>query len=615
MAATFILTTSAEELHKAWARQLPDPPAILSTDDALAAELLRPGARVWIKDIRAEQAGFEVHSDTVVVAVGEPRSVPFENARQDRSVAYCLSYDESERKLGDILQLASDLAEARSVISLVNQRPPPSTRSANPFPESSPRGSNELEFIEAALDHLDDLRFIVDVFKRGIRARSRAASVAIFLREKRHFRAEAEQWDCPVSDPIVVWLQEHAAIVDAEALTSIPKPIVEVFVRQKMAAWNARLLLPIQVHGTLEGWVCFGPRADARPHSQSDREDALMIVSILSCFIGQHRRLNAAIGTQTEARMICQHGPKFRVLGQDPVASEALPVEVREVVSLARKDGTRVNREFGRLRVSAGLIPGGQNVWVLWDHDGAWGESLARRLEEERFRMLHDLGLVMSHELANAMFSVSTYFQHVRKQPEATPTADAPGTSGLAGLLAQVDKDMVRLKEMPHILETVYEMGKKPTAVVEMRRLIQTAAKEVDGVADVNDTGVTIWGHEEHLRSALVWLCREIIETRNPETALPASKIKLRLQQRHRDDTETICLVSIAYPGLRLDQIKIGEAENVSEFPTTAVYLAREVIRFHYGTIQIGQGMDGPELYVSLKSRPNAPTNKAHEIS
>ena len=43
--------------------------------------------------------------------------------------------------------------------------------------------------------------------------------------------------------------------------------------------------------------------------------------------------------------------------------------------------------------------------------------------------------------------------------------------------------------------------------------------------------------------------------------------------------------------------------KHVDEYPTVPVYLAREVIRFHYGTIHVGQGLDGPELNIALKSR------------
>jgi hypothetical protein len=100
-----------------------------------------------------------------------------------------------------------------------------------------------------------------------------------------------------------------------------------------------------------------------------------------------------------------------------------------------------------------------------------------------------------------------------------------------------------------------------------------------------------------------VWLCREIIETKDrAEPATRDAKITLSLQQRRRDD-ESICLVTISYPGLRIDQIKVGEATSTEEYPTVPVYLAREVIRFHFGTVHVGQGLDGPELMIALKSR------------
>jgi hypothetical protein len=62
--------------------------------------------------------------------------------------------------------------------------------------------------------------------------------------------------------------------------------------------------------------------------------------------------------------------------------------------------------------------------------------------------------------------------------------------------------------------------------------------------------------------------------------------------------------VTIAYKGLRVDQIKVGEPTSTEEYPTVPVYLAREVIRFHSGTVHVGQGIDGPELMIALKSRP-----------
>ena len=61
--------------------------------------------------------------------------------------------------------------------------------------------------------------------------------------------------------------------------------------------------------------------------------------------------------------------------------------------------------------------------------------------------------------------------------------------------------------------------------------------------------------------------------------------------------------MTISYPGLRLEQLKAGEPTGAEEYPTVPVYLAREVIRFHHGSVHVGQGSEGPELMVSLRSR------------
>lgn len=156
---------------------------------------------------------------------------------------------------------------------------------------------------------------------------------------------------------------------------------------------------------------------------------------------------------------------------------------------------------------------------------------------------------------------------------------------------------------MPHLLSTLYEMTKQPTKPVDMKRLVQSVAKELGGQAAVPESGPVIWGHEASLRDALLWLCRAILEGKDAvEPIVRDAKIAITLQQRGRDEA-AICLVSIRYPGLRLDQLRVGEATTTEEYPTVPVFLAREVIRFHYGSVRVGQGIDGPELMISLRSR------------
>jgi hypothetical protein len=189
---------------------------------------------------------------------------------------------------------------------------------------------------------------------------------------------------------------------------------------------------------------------------------------------------------------------------------------------------------------------------------------------------------MISHELANAMFSVSTYFQHLQRQ---RPTENVAHP-----LLERVGQDMERMKAMPHMLSTLYEMTKRPTSKVDMKRVVLDVAKLVNGVANTPDSGPIIWGHEKNIHDALLWLCREILDTKDIiAIGSKDAKITISLQQRHRGD-ESICLVTLAYPGLRVDQIKVGEATSAGEYPTVPVYLAREVIRFPQVQARRGAG-------------------------
>jgi hypothetical protein len=595
MSATYILTTQDTELAAAWARQLPEPPLALPRGDALLRELRRPGARVWIRDICDGDSQFSAHPDTVVIVVGEPRSTPFEEAKNSRLNAYCLSYDESRTQLRRIAPMAGELAQGRAVLSILQERPRRADPAAAEAGEAGRRTLDEFEFLAAAIDHLDDRRRIIDEFRRGARARIRSSRVVVFLRDDKRFVAEDDIWECSASHELVRWLQEHAAIVDSATLDSVESPAAEASIRQKLGEWNSRLLVPLEVHGALEGWVVFGPRADGRPYSTLDRDDSLMLVRLLSRLLGQHKMMRSALAAQRDVGLVQKYGPRFCVIGSSGKADEALPVEAREVASLAVREGKRVEREYGRIRVAAGPIPGTGGCWVWWDESALDAESSAQKREAERHQILHDLGIMISHELANAMFSVSTYFQHVRRQR-------SPDDVGHP-LIERVGQDMERMKAMPHLLSTLYEMSKQPTARVDMKRVVQMVAKEVGGKENTPDSGPVIWGHEKNLHDALLWLCREIIETKDrAEATSRESRITLSLQLRRRDD-ESICLVTIAYPGLRMDQIKVGEATTTGEYPTVPVYLAREVIRFHYGTVHVGQGLDGPELMIALKSR------------
>ncbi|HEY5227954.1 MAG TPA: hypothetical protein VIJ19_05400, partial [Opitutaceae bacterium] len=405
MPATFILTTRDASLEEEWRRQLPEAPLAIPDADVLVRELRRPGARVWIRDICDDNAAHIPHPDTVTILVGEPRSIPFEESKGRHENTYYLSYDESRDQLRRIAVIAAELAQKRAVLSVLQDRPKRADPAAVEVAEAGKRSFDDLEFLAASIDHLDDKKRIVEEFLRGVRSRIRSSKVAVFLREDKRFLAEKEGWECSAAHDLVRWLQEHAAIVDSSTMDSVENPAVEATMRQKLGEWNSRLLVPLEIHGALEGWVSFGPRADGRHYSAADRDDALMLVRLLSRLLAQHKVLKSAFTVQRNVALMQKAGPRFCVIPASGKTEEALPVEAREMAASALRDGKRVEREFGRIRVAAGPIADTGGCWVFLDESTLTAESTAQKREAERHQILHDLGIMISHELANAMFS------------------------------------------------------------------------------------------------------------------------------------------------------------------------------------------------------------------
>ncbi len=151
------------------------------------------------------------------------------------------------------------------------------SRKADPTPAENGgagrQARDELGFLASAIDHLDDGARLIEEFQRAVRARIRSSKVAVFIRDGKRFESKKDGWECGVNDDLVRWLHEHAAIVDAATLDDVEDAAAEASIRQKLGDWNSRLLVPFEVHGALDGWVVFGPRADGRsPYSDADRD-------------------------------------------------------------------------------------------------------------------------------------------------------------------------------------------------------------------------------------------------------------------------------------------------------------------------------------------------------
>ena len=120
MSTTFILATTDPQLAAAWEAQFSPEQPIVRLFSAGSQSLTQPGlSAVVILDASAEQVlpGNLVKCPTIFV--GEPRSLPFEQARMAGRAKVYLSYEESSRRLGEFLPLMAELASKESMLALV----------------------------------------------------------------------------------------------------------------------------------------------------------------------------------------------------------------------------------------------------------------------------------------------------------------------------------------------------------------------------------------------------------------------------------------------------------------------------------------------------------------
>ena len=298
MPASLILTTPDIGLEAAWKKLLhPREPVSFARPADLQRELLRPGARVWISDVNDPRARLAAGQGTLTILVGQPHSLPFEQARQNRGARLFLSYEESRERLAECVNLLEEIADKGSQLQSALDR---TRRSEPPFPvarestnSAPPESIESWDFLESALAHLDDRPRLLDEFRRAARYILKSGKVRYFFRQLETFVSDDEDFRCEANHPIALWLEEHPAALDATQWSGIDDPALDAPIRQVMASWGARLIIPLQTSGQLTGWMALGPRADGAAYRESDKFRAVLHGRLLERCLERSAQLNA----------------------------------------------------------------------------------------------------------------------------------------------------------------------------------------------------------------------------------------------------------------------------------------------------------------------------------
>lgn len=596
MPACYLIATVDAQLASAWERQIPLGRQCVRLPAPPFERGVPPGvSAILLLDAAEEERFGALMTRHPAVFVGEPLSVPFEQARIAGKARLCLSYEESTRRLRDLLPLLEEIADRGAMTELLQQRmkrSEPESRPSLPPQLSlgiSPGGMEWWDFVEGAVESLDSRERLLGEFRRAARRLLRASHAVFFLREGDGFRADKGGWQCRFDDPLVQYLEGHPAVIDGRGGMAPADPLVELALRNHLVEWGAKLLVPIHDNGRLLGFIVLGVRDDGLDYDADDNGRAVGLARLLRQLLVRHDQLSLFEREARRSALAAKYLPSSLLLGAGDKIPGQVPVAVRDLVGQVRhfRDGRRLEPEPGQpYRASAGPIEENGGVWVTWEEAS---EDLRRqedRRMDERRSLLRELALTLCHEMGNPLVSLSTFRQMTGER--AVPK----------NLIQTICHDVERLEGLERCLSLMQTLSEVSTETVDMTALAKRAV-EGTGIAVEGGGVANIRGKAHLLEFCLKSIIASILENR-PKTADTPLSLSVKTLGNAGD---LAALLSFRGAGLELEGV-LPEmtADSTPSQGRMPVFLAKEIIRLHLGEIHAGPGMGGMEIMITFRS-------------
>jgi hypothetical protein len=590
MPTVVFLATTDTALADTWEKHLPPGRMALRLSSHVFPSGTVPGfSAVVVLDAVAESALPPSFARCPTIYVGEPRSLPFEHARMSGRARVYLSYEESTTRLRELFPLLEELAEKQSLVEMLAEK----MRRSDPprIATRSPAGDNaELwEFLEGAVENLDTRDRVVAEFRRASRQLLHASHAVFFLREPDGFRADRGTSFFGTDDPLVNFFENHPAVIDGTNWDSPADPVAELAVRNRLALWGARLLVPVHDNGRLLGLVALGVRDDGQPYDEADRARAVFFARMLRHFLAKSSQFVRLSHLAEQASLGAKYLPGTLVLGPAENAPRHVPLVVRDLIGQARRA-----REVCRVapgpsqpfRASAGIVNETGGVWVFWEEASSELHDAAMRERASRRELLRELALTLSHELGNALVSLTTF-----RQAGDRPLPPA--------LLETVKGDVAQLEALNHNLSLMHALHESDTAPFDVRELAQKIGHSMGIRTEVGPDPVVLTGNRKLIEFGVRALIKTIGENRF-EDGLRDLALKVRSTGSGASLT---ALLSVKGRNLELEGILPEPIEGgVPNHGRMGVFLAKEILRLHHGEIHAGPGMEGTEILISFRS-------------
>ncbi len=588
--ASAVLATQDTALADAWERQLPVGRVVLRLGAHTFPGGTAPGfAAVVVLDAVSEDALPLSLVRCPTIYVGEPHSLPFGQARlAGRAKAY-LSYEESASRLVELLPLVEEVAEKQSLVEMLtekNRRAEP----PRPAPRALPTDAAELwDLIEGAVENLDSRERLTAEFRRASRQLLRASHAVFFQREADGFRADRGTSFFAADDPLVAYFEQHPAVIDGTNWDTPADPVAELAVRNRLALWGARLLVPVHDNGRLLGLIALGVRDDGQAYDEADRERAIHLARLLRHTLTKSNQFSRLNHLAELASLGAKYLPGTLVLGPNENPPRHVPLVVRDLIGQARRSREicrAVPGEGQPFRANAGVIAETGGVWAFWEEASGEVHDAALRERAGRRDVLRELALTLSHELGNALVSLAA-FRHAGENHPVTPAH-----------FETMKADVVHLEALNGNLALMQTLHEADAAPVDVKELAQQIGHSLGLRVEVGPDPVVLMANRKLLDFGLRALIRTVGENR-PDRGLRELALKVRSTGT---GAELTALLSLKGKHLELEGIlPEPEEDAVPNLGRLGVFLAKEILRLHHGEIHAGPGMEGTEILISLR--------------
>jgi hypothetical protein len=586
-----ILATSDVALADVWERQLPAGRISVRLERQGLPTGMRSGlAAVVVLDAIWDSTLSPTIARCPTIFVGEPKTLAFEQARMAKRARVFLSYEESTTRLREFIPLVEEVAEKQSMIEMLSEK---NRRTDYVRPELRSVASDPSElwdFLEASIENLDTRERLVAEFRRASRQILRASHAVFFLREGDGFRADRGTSFFAADDPMVAYFETHPLVLDGSNWDGPADPVAELAVRNRLAMWGARLLVPVHENGRLLGLIALGVRDDGQSYDQSDRMRAVFFARLLRQFLAKCAHLARLNHISGDVALGAKYLPATLVLGPAENAPRHVPLVVRDLIGRARKSHEVVRAAPGAaqpFRASAGIIAETGGVWAFWEeasgevHDAMARDRLGRR------ELLRELALTLSHELGNALVSLAVFRQAGDQRPVPPP------------LVETMKADVAQLEVLNDNLALMQNLDVSEQSIIDIREVAQSVGKSVAVRVEVGPDPVVLTGSRMLLEFALRALICAVAENRSEESS---NDLSLKVRSTGSGSNVT-ALLSLRGKNLELEGILPEPAVNaVPNQGRLGVFLAKEIVRLHHGEIHSGPGMECVEILISLRT-------------